>query len=431
MLRFDKRRVKYARSVANLIARLVGFSSLPFLSALLPFVALPIVARVGGVDGWTSFNLGQAIGAYAAAVGYVGWNVMGTPMVAITRDRGERTALYARSFYARIGIVGAVGAGAAVIAVVLAPESTRAVAVLFALTGAVGGLGIAWFAVGVSSVSMIVWFEIVPRAAATALAIPLLLWTGDVFWYGLLMLAASIAGVIAFHLVYCRALVPRWVGWQTVRHDISRLRAAWGVEVVGNLYANAPVPVATATSSVTQAATYGSGDRLYRYGLLGVVAVGNALQGWVLEVDDARRRVRNRAAIIILAVVGVIGFFFLLFAGEPVTALLFGAELAAEPLTLLWLGVAFFAVAASTPLIRNVLMPAGRQRPVFIVTVVSAVSGLAGMILLGDAMGAAGVAAGLAISEMITLLACAWLSWRIGLSARPGFSAAAPVVKDL
>ncbi|WP_454112206.1 oligosaccharide flippase family protein [Microbacterium aurum] len=409
--------------MANLLTRLVGFSSLPFLSALLPFVALPIVARVGGVDGWSAFNVGQAVGAYAAAVGYVGWNVMGTPMVAVTRDRTERVALYARSFYARVGVVAVVAVGASIVAVVLAPESTRAVAVMFAVTGAVGGLGLAWFAVGVSSVGIIVWFEIVPRAAATALAIPLLLWTGDVFWYGLLMLLASVLGVVLFHLLYCRAVLPVWVGWRTVAQDLRLLRAAWGVEVVGNLYANAPVPVATATSSLTASATFGSGDRLYRYGLLGVVAVGNAVQGWVLEVDDTRRRTRNRAAILILVAVGVTGLLFLLFAGEAVTALLFGAELAAERSTLLWLGVAFLAVAASTPLIRNVLMPAGRQRPVFIVTVVSALVGIVGMIVLGKLMGPAGVAAGLAISEVMTLVACAWLSWRIGLSGRVGFSA--------
>ena len=27
------------------------------------------------VDGWSALNIGQAVGAYAAAVGFVGWNV--------------------------------------------------------------------------------------------------------------------------------------------------------------------------------------------------------------------------------------------------------------------------------------------------------------------------------------------------------------------
>lgn len=402
--------------MVTLIRRLGGFSTLPFISAILPLVALPIVARLGAADGWTAFNVGQAVGAYAAAVGYVGWNALGTPMVAVEASTAERHALYGRSFYARLPVVVVVAIGAAAIGALLSPASAMGVAVTFAVAGALGGFGVSWYAVGVSSISIIVWFEIVPRAIATAIAIALLLWTGEVFWYGLAMIIAAASGVLAFHMVHLKRLVPVWNGWRQVWADVGGLRSAWGVEVVGNLYSNAPVPVAAATSPVAASASYGSSDRIYRYGLLGVVAVANALQGWALEARGSHRRVRNRASIAVMVGLGVVGLLFLVLLGVPVSTFIFGSDVPAEPSMLLWLGVAYLAIATSTPLIRNVLLPARREAAVLKITVVSAGLGLTGMIMGGLTVGPAGVAAGLALSETVTLICCSVVARGIGLS---------------
>jgi len=410
--------------VATLIRRLAGFSTLPFISAILPFVAIPIVGRASGEDGWVAFNVGQAVGTYAAAVGYVGWNALGTPMVAVETSSEARHELYGRSFYARLPIIAAVAVGAAIIGALLAPGATVGVAVTFAIAGALGGFGVSWYAVGVSSISIIVWFEIVPRAIATAIAIGLLLWTGDVVWYGVAMIVAAVAGVLAFHLVHLRRVFPRWVGWRRVRSDIQGLRSAWGVEVVGNLYSNAPVPIVAATSSPAASASYGSSDRIYRYGLLGVVAMGNALQGWALEARGDHRRARNLASIGIMLALGLVGFAFLVFLGVPASQLIFGEELAADPAMLFWLGVSYIAISTSTPLIRNVLLPARREGSVLWVTTASAILGLSGMLIGGIAFGPVGVAAGLALSEVFTLLCCVWYSRRTGL-AEPLASGAA------
>lgn len=399
----------------NLLRRLVGFSSLPFIGAVLPLVALPIVARIGGVDGWSALNIGQAVGAYAAAVGFVGWNVLGTAMVAVERDDGERTRLYARSFYSRVVIVGALAVPTALVSAALAPESARAVAALFAVAGALGGLGIGWYGVGVSSISTIVLFDLLPRIVATALAIALVLLTGDIVWYAAALVAAACASPLGFHLRTFRRVVPPWVGSRTLRADVFGFRSAWGVEVVGNLYANAPVPVAAATADARDVATFSSADRLYRYGLMAIVAAGNALQGWVLEVSASSRGRRHIAAFLLMGAVGVTGLLVLGVLGQPVTSLLFGPDLTADATTLWWLGVAYFAVAASTPLIRNVLMPARQERAVLLITIASAVTGLVAMMGLSGLAGVSGVAAGLAVGETLTFICCAVVAARSGV----------------
>ncbi|PVW06088.1 hypothetical protein DEA06_00605 [Microbacterium sp. Gd 4-13] len=400
----------------DLVRRLLGFSTLPFLSAVLPLLALPIVARAGGVDGWSAFNVGQAIGTYAAAVGYVGWNVLGTPLVAAAKTKDERIRVYARSFYVRAVSALFIAAAASSLAYAVAPAPSRAVAVSFALAGAVSALGLSWFAIGISSIWVIIWYEIVPRAIATALAIALILLTGDVLWYGILLIVAPLAGLAAFHLVYCGRLIPPWLGWRQVSRDLFDLRSAWGVEVVGNLYANAPVPLVSVVSPVPAAAAYGSSDRLYRYSLLAVAAAGNALQGWVLEVDDDRRARRNTVGIILMTGLGIAGLAGLIVLGIPLSRLLFGAELEAQLPSLVWLGISFFAVAASTPLIRNVLMPARREKAVLAITLASAVLGLAAMVLASVVWGPPGVAAGLAVSELFTLIACGIAARKCGLA---------------
>jgi PST family polysaccharide transporter len=66
-------------------------------------------------------------------------------------------------------------------------------------------------------------------------------------------------------------------------------------------------------------------------------------------------------------------------------------------------GLAFLFLSASTPPIRNLLVPAGRVRLVLGWTVGSAAVGLALMVAAALAGWSAGVAAGMAVSEAVLL----------------------------
>lgn len=412
-------------SRVNLVRRLAGFSTLPFLAAILPLIALPIVSRAIDDAQWTAVNVGMSVGAIASAVALVGWNVLGTPLVALATSQLEREDLYARSFYIRAVVAVCSSIVASIVCIWVAPASAIAVAIAFAVATALNGIGLSWYAVGVSSPRIIVWYEVVPRAIATAVAILVVPLTGSALWYGLLLCGAAIAGTFAFHVVTLKRLLPSRPRYAVLRADVAEMRAAWGVEAAGNLYANAPVPVASGLSTVAEAAAFSSSDKIYRYGTLGISAAGNAFQGWVLEAhrDEDRRR-RNLVALVGMTVIGASGWLFLAVAGPWASALLFGADKQGDAAAFHFYGVAFFAVSVSTPLIRNVLIPARRDRAVLTVTLVAAALGIGLMLALGVSFGAAGVAAGFAVSEAVTMVACAFLALRAGIGIAHRRSAA-------
>jgi len=402
-------------ATAVLARRLVGFTTLPFIAAVLPLVALPFVSRAATADDWTALNAGLGVGAFAAALGMVGWNVLGTPLVAMAESTSQRIDLYARSFYIRSALVVIASAIGAAVSALVAPPGAGGVAAVFAVASALNGIGISWYAVGVSSPWIIFWYEVVPRSVATALAIGVVLVTRNVLWYGVLLLLSILVGTALFHAKLLGRLLPRWPGMPRLRADVADMRHAWGVESIGSLYANAPVPFASGLASAASAASFSSSDKLYRYGTLAVSAAGNALQGWVLEAQGPHRRPRNLAAIGVMVAVAVIGWVVLVVFGPMLSGWMFGADKQGDPMVLQLYGIAFVAVTMSTPLIRNILIPARRDRQVLTVNIAAAVLGLAGMLGGGLLFGVVGVAIGFALSEVVTLVAALLLTLRVGI----------------
>jgi len=96
----------------SVLRRLTGFTVLPLLSLVTPFLLLPVVARVAGPSGWSSFVAGQAVGMVGATVVFWGWNVGGPVLVAQASSAVERAEVYAASLRTRylllLGVVMAV-----------------------------------------------------------------------------------------------------------------------------------------------------------------------------------------------------------------------------------------------------------------------------------------------------------------------------------
>lgn len=399
----------------SLARRIFGFSALPLLAALVPLLALPVVSRIATTDEWAALLVGQSVGAYASTVAYLGWNVLGTPRIARIADEQTRRELYARSYFGRVAVLCLAAPVAMGISWWLVGADSGWLAALFSLGSSLTSLGVAWYAVGVGTPSLIALYDLLPRVAVTAVAVIFVAVTGAPAYYAAATVFAPLIGVVLFNRRVSGRFIPRWPGLSVLRGDALRHRSAWGVEVVGNLYANAPTPVAAAVGTPISAAEYGSGDKVYRYGLLAVIAVSNAFQAWVLETQGAVRVRRSVTSIIVMVAVGVSGGGFLILFGEQLSRLLFGERHGSSAATMLWLGIAYFCVSASTPFIRNLLIPGGLAFGVFVATIVCAVSGVATMIIGGAAVGAPGVALGLAVSESLMLVACVCMAFRTGL----------------
>lgn len=389
-----------------MLRRLGGFTLLPLLSLVTPFVLLPVVARVAGPPGWSSVVAGQSVGTFGATVVFWGWNVIGP--VAAARARGqELTGLYGSSLRTRLLLLVPVLPVAAVVSAAVAQPGYRVVAASMALATSLLGLSPAWWGIGVGRPTVLLWYDTVPRVVAAALAVPVVLATRAIWTYPVLLAAATVVGLAAFQRRHAPGAdwSPVPVG-RAVRELRDQAGTA-GVNLVGTAYAATPAPVATAAFPGAVASPLTSADAVYRLGLFAVVATGNAFQGWTLEpdvTDRGERERRHRAAVLAHLALGVAGLLVLAALGPWLTGLLFGAPVAASRELGIAYGAAFLLISASTPYVRNLLLPAGRTRLVLGWTAASALAGLSVMVVAAARGWLAGVAWGMAASELVLLL---------------------------
>ena len=232
-----------------MLRRLGGFTLLPLLSLVTPFVLLPVVARVAGPQGWSSVVAGQSVGTFGATVVYWGWNVIGP--VEAARARGpELTRLYGASLRTRLLLLAPVLPACAAVTVLVARPGYRLVAVSMALATVLLGLSPAWWGIGVGRPSVLLWFDSVPRVAAAALAVPVVLATRAIWAYPVLLVATTVVGLVAFQRRHAPG--ADWSPWPAGRavRELRDQAGTAGVNLVGTAYASTPAPIATAAFPV-------------------------------------------------------------------------------------------------------------------------------------------------------------------------------------
>lgn len=387
----------------GLLRRVVGFAGLPFLSLITPFLFLPLLARIAGADAWLAIAVGQSAGAFAALVISLGYNTVGPTLVARATP-ADRAEVLRASLPARLTLAAPATALAMVIAVLVAPAGHGFEAALMAFALALSGLSATWFMVGIGRVSHIVVYDLAPRIAATLAAAALLVATGVVLWYPLLLIAAALGGTVAYlvRTVGSGNLRPR-------RGDIGRmLRAnasAMAIELAGGAYNSLAVTFVGATAAVGQAAAYVSGDKVYRMSQYAASALGNATQGWVVDDGGGHFATRARRALLAHGILGLLAFAAFATLGPWLTGLLFGTEVAIDELTALGFGVASFGIAIGTALGRVVLVGLGARRDFLVCVLLGAAAGVPAILVLAALYGAAGGAWGLAIGELVSVTA--------------------------
>ena len=382
----------------GLVRRILAFAGLPFLSLVTPFLFLPILARVAGAHAWLAIAVGQSVGAFIALIVALGYNTVGPTMVAMTATDG-RAAILRRSVLPRLTLFLPGAVIAVAISALIAPDSHRLEAAVMALAMALTGLSSSWYMVGLGRASLIVVYEILPRIIATVLAAAALLTLGQVIWYPVLLVVASVTSVGWFLLrtVGGDELMQRRPG--EVRQVLRDNRSAMVIEIAGGAYNSLAVSFVSVTATTIQAAAYVSGDKLYRIGQYSVSALGNALQGWVVE-DEAREfTTRAKRSIVIHFGLGLLGFVAFALLGPLLSGLLFGADVAIDEATALGFGVATMGIALGTALGRVILVGLGARREFMTCVLIGATVGVPSILLLAANFGAAGGAWGLAIGE--------------------------------
>ncbi|WFF32827.1 polysaccharide biosynthesis protein [Propionibacterium freudenreichii] len=392
-----------AGAATEVVRRLAGFTGWPLLSLVTPLVATPIIARFVG-DGWSGVVAAMSIGTFGMSLATWGWSYVGPAMVAQASE-AERSRLYTESVYSRLLMLAFVLPATVVVTLLLAPASVRLPAALVACAFTMGALSPQWFCIGVGRPKLLGLYDTLPRVIGTIVSVPIMLWTRSMIAYPVLLIIAILVALWLFprRVITTAPSSPVSLGdaWRSIRSMTSIASAS----LVGVAYAYAPVPIATALLLSIDSSRFASADQLYRYALFAVTALGNALQGWTLEVEGASGRRRHHAAIALHLLLGLLGAVGIALLGPWATQVLFGPQVAADFALTSWYALAFLFISASTPFLRNLLVPNGRQRTVLLATSVAALFGIIAMVFAGLHHSAAGIAAGLALSEAVIMAA--------------------------
>ena len=235
--------------------RILAFAGLPFLSLLTPFLFLPVLARLAGADAWLAIAIGQSVGGFAGLVVALGYNTVGPTAVAQAAP-ADRPELLRRSLAPRALLLLPAASAAGVVAALIAPQSHVVEAALMAVALALFGISPSWFMVGLGRASLIVLVDILPRLVATLAAAALLVATGSVLGYPVLLMAATLASAVGYtaHVVGVRRLlvVRRHDVVETVRSHGSAL----AIELSGGAYNALAVAFVGATAASAAAASY-------------------------------------------------------------------------------------------------------------------------------------------------------------------------------
>ena len=406
----------------SVLRRLTGFTVLPLLSIVTPFLLMPVVARVAGPSGWSSFVAAQAVGTVGATVVFWGWNVGGPVLVAQASSAAERAEVYAASLRTRYLLLLGVVPAVAVVSALVAQPGHRVDASAMAVATSLLGMSPSWFGIGLGEPWLLFWYDTLPRVVAAVIGAGVVWATGLVWTYPVLLAVSVVVSLVAFR----RRVAPAAVGVSPfpVSRSAGELRShlgTAGINLAATAYASTPVPVVTVAFRPDVSSPFASADAAYRLGLFSVTALGNAFQGWTLggRSGGCRAAVAAPGGVPVALVLGVVGGALFAALGPWVTGFVFGADVAAPRDVCVWYGVAFLFLSVSTPPIRNLLVPAGRVRLVLGWTLGSAVVGLVLMVGAAVAGWSAGVAAGMAVSEAVLLAGLLGPALRASRSATP------------
>jgi hypothetical protein len=190
-----------------------------------------------------------------------------------------------------------------------------------------------------------------------------------------------------------------------VRAVLRRHPPAVIAESAAGVYNSLAVAIVASIAPAGEAAHYISGDKAYRIGQYSVGALGNALQGWVVEAREGGLGRRLRIVILLHASMGMVGLAAFGVLGPLLTDLLFGPDVAIGETTAFGFGVAILGIALGTAFGRIGLITIGARKAFMTCVLAASVTGAVALLIGGALWGAEGAAWALGMTELLSALA--------------------------
>ena len=232
----------------------------------------------------------------------------------------------------------------------VAPSDHEVLAATMAAASAASAFSWNWVAVGLGRPRLIVLYDVLPRAAFIVVAIAIILNGHALAWYPACLIAST---AVSLALSVKRVVPPsrarrthRQILARSLRHQLPSVATTTSA----GAYTAASIFIVGLATTTQATAMTSSADRLYRIGLLAVVALSSAFQAWVVHDDEEVARRRRLVALRSHTALAVVGGSALAILTPAVSRALFGASLSPSWRVTAWYGIAFAGVAVSTSL---------------------------------------------------------------------------------
>ncbi|MFV9424422.1 hypothetical protein [Microbacterium sp. S1037] len=382
-----------ARSVALLTA-------VSAVSAISPLIALPLITRAAGPDGFAEIAIGQALGTLAATIITFGWAVRGPVEAA-------RSSHPARVFRASIVVRGAnsllVLPLVAIVAAFASHADDHALAIVSALAFSLQGLSLSWYAVGVGRPLLSLIFDAVPRIVLNLAGALAALLTATPLLYPAILLVGTLAAFLA--ATWFIGLRERFSVRAALADARGAYRGGWRTALAAGLLTfSETAPLSTlGVASSPAAIGFAPFDRVLKYGYIGVYMITGSFQGWVSSAsgDAGLRRMRRAVGIhVVLAVALGAGFALVVPWATPVVL---GPGFEISTFTALFGGIALAAMTLATAMGMCVVLPAGRDGAYLTAVCVGALLIVPAVLVGSSLAGVAGAAGGVAAVQLLVM----------------------------
>lgn len=275
-------------------------------STVVGLFSIPLLTGALGKEGWGELATLQAIGQFASIVVAFGWGATGPATVAALPVREHRQFLW-DSLFVRVPLLVLVTPVAILLGIVIGMDPLAAVLATFAY--ALPGIGAAWYFVGTNRPMRLLLFDAVPAILGQIAGLIAVIVHPDIRSYLWAMLVFTAIGVSVGLIVSLRTRD----GVRLHRPVPATLRAEMKTQshglvslLAGNLATMLPLVLLQAFASKSDAATFALIDRLFRYGIIVLSPILQAVQSWVGEVPEMLRR-RARGVVWISLGIGLAG----------------------------------------------------------------------------------------------------------------------------
>ncbi|QEO13533.1 hypothetical protein FLP10_03210 [Agromyces intestinalis] len=387
-----------------LVRRSALFSLSIGAATIVGVFTIPVLVGVLGASTWGVLAVLQALAAFFGFLIAFGWGATGPAHVA-GLPAEERRQFYWDSVVTR-GILFVLLVPVAVLigsAITSLPVLTVTLAILaYTLPGA----GAGWYFVGTNQPGRMFLLDSLPPIAGTVAGLIAVIAVPSLDMFLVAMVACEAIGFAVATIVVLASThgpVRWWLG-------ASRLFGAYRGQVPGmassvaaSFYTSAPA-VIVQMFAPREVPVYAIADRLFRYAVLVLAPILQSIQSWVPEAGRTEAVARSRQVVWLSVGIGVVGMAGLIGFAPLVSNWLTHGEAIVPWVLAILIGIAFAGEAVSQVTGLSSLVALGAARYLAASSVVCAIAGSTGILLLTPFWGAVGAFLAIACASVVLAL---------------------------